>query len=323
MGFDVIGVYLRLHDREAYFQKNISKIERVAKYLNIKFIILDLRENFNKHVYQPFIKSYKSGETPNPCAICNREIKFGELFDFAEKNLKADFLATGHYLKHDGEFLFTAKDNSKDQSYFLFNIRKERIKNIIFPLANLTKDEVKREISKIDELAFLINESESSEICFVENEYIDVLRENNVKNVDKNGIVVNINGENIGTHSGYMHYTIGKRRGFSVRVAHQPHYVIDIIPYENKIVVGEKSQLAVSKVYLRDLNMFIDELNFECFIKLRYRSKAIKCLVNIFIENEKKSAEIELLEPMFGVAKGQAGVFYNEAGKLLGGGWII
>ncbi len=316
MGFDVIGVYLRLHDRENYFKKNMAKLDKIVDFLNIDFKILDLRESFKKNIFDNFIETYKIGETPNPCAICNRKIKFGEFFDFAINDLKADFLATGHYLKHDGKFLYQANDLSKDQSYFLFNINKNIINKLIFPLANLTKKEVREKILEIPELAFLNEERESSEICFVENKYIDTLREH--ISVDQIGDVINKNGEKIGTHSGYMHYTIGKRKGFSVRVAHQPHYVIDIIPNENRIVVGEKSELAVLRVSLRDINMFININEFESFVKLRYRSNPLKCKVHI----ENNIANIELFEPMYGLAKGQAGVFYSEDGKLLGGGWI-
>jgi tRNA-specific 2-thiouridylase len=314
-GYIVEGVYLKLHGRDDNFEKNIARVKRVAEFLDIPLHIVDLQDSFFKRVYKPFIDTYISGETPNPCVVCNREIKFGEMFKFAEK-LGADYLATGHYLKHNGQYLLEASDTSKDQSYFLFDIDRELIPRLLFPLGNYQKSDIKEMASKIPELIEIASQKESQEICFVDNQYTDILED--YTDIDRVGEVLNSSGEVVGSHKGYMHYTIGKRRGFTLRVAHDPHYVMDIIPDKNQIVVGKRDELSEYRVTLKNLNMFIDDREFKATVKLRYRSRALNCSVKITPEN---SAEIELEEPIFGLAKGQAGVFYRD-GKVLGGGWI-
>jgi len=314
MGYQVEGLYLKLHGRDDYFKENIERVKKVSKFLDIPLHILDLQDKFFQKVYKPFVDTYINGETPNPCVICNREIKFGEMFKFAQK-IGADFLATGHYLQHDGKFLLEASDKSKDQSYFLFNIDKEIIPKLLFPLGTYQKSEVKEMASKIPELLEIASQKESSDICFVDNQYTDILKK--YTDINLEGDVLNLSGEVIGKHKGHMHYTIGKRRGFTLKVSHEPHYVVDIIPDKNQIVVGTRDELKQWRVTLKNLNMFIDEKEFEATVKLRYRSKALNCKVVI----DGNRAEVELQEPIFGLAKGQAGVFYRD-GKVLGGGWI-
>ena len=314
-GFNVIGVYMKLHKNEEYHKKNIKNVKKVADFLDIEVDILDKTEEFLEKVYNPFIDSYISGETPNPCAVCNRYLKFGALIDYADFK-GAEFLATGHYVKCDGEFLYEAKDKSKDQSYFLFNIKKENLPRVMFPLGDMYKDEVKEIARNITPLKEIAEQKESSEICFVEKSYIDVLKE--YANVDMPGEVLDKEGKVIGEHKGYMHYTIGKRKGFRVYRAHHPHYVLKIIPEKNQIVVGKKEDLKTTKVILKDLNMFEEKKDFEATIKVRYRMPKIPCHVKI----DDNMAEIEMYQGVYGVAKGQAGVFYEDE-KVLGGGWIV
>lgn len=313
-GFEVEGVYMEVHSREDMHQKNLKNIQKVSKYLDIKVHILDKREFFSQKVYNPFIKSYIEGKTPNPCAVCNRYLKFGELVNFADE-VGAKYFATGHFAKCDGKFLYEAKDKTKDQSYFLFNIKKDVLPKIIFPLGDMYKEDVKKIAASIEPLEEIARQKESNEICFVEKTYIDILKQHT--DVDMPGDVIDKNGNVIGEHKGYMHYTIGKRKGFNVYGAHEPHYVVKIIPEKNQIVVGKKSDLEIKKVKLKNINMFVNQKEFEAEIKLRYRMKKVPCFVKVK-ENE---AEIELYEGVFGVAKGQAGVFY-EGERVLGGGWI-
>jgi tRNA-specific 2-thiouridylase len=313
-GYRVEGVYFRVHDLEEDFQKSLERVEKVAKFLDIKLHILDFRKKFRETVFDPFVKSYINGETPNPCINCNREIKFGEMFQFAQ-SIGADLIATGHYLKHDGNFIYEAHDENKDQSYFLFDIDKSLLSKLIFPLSNLKKSDVKESAKQIPELYEIATAVESREICFVENTYLEILEEKN--RIDLEGDVLSSSGEIIGKHRGYMHYTIGKRRGFTLKVAHEPHYVLKIIPEKNQIIVGKRAELAETKVLLKNLNMSIPDTDFEATVKLRFRSKPLPCRVKI----SNKKAEVQLFEPIFGLAKGQAGVFYRD-GKLLGGGWI-
>ena len=314
-GYEVEALYLKLHGREDYFQENITKAKYIANVLNVSLHILDVQKDFFQTVYKPFVETYISGATPNPCIVCNREMKFGKMFEFAKK-IGADYLATGHYLKHDNKFLIEGKDKNKDQSYFLFNIDKYLIPHLIFPLGDYLKSEVVQEIAKIPELKDIASNRESLEICFVENSYVDIIRD--YKNVDEVGDVLDENGNLIGKHKGYIHYTIGKRKGFTLKVAHEPHYVTKIIPEKNQIVVGTRNKLKKYEATLGNLNMFIDETEFQAEVKLRYRSKLLKA--DVKIENE--IAKIKLHEPIFGLAKGQAGVFYRDK-KVIGGGWIL
>ncbi len=314
-GYEVVGVYMKFHANEEYHKKNIANIEKVSKYLGIEYHVLDRIEKFGQNVYEPFVQSYIAGLTPNPCALCNRVMKFNELVGFADE-LGIQKVATGHYAKTDGSFIYEAKDKTKDQSYFLFNLKKEILPRLLFPLGDWLKEDVKKEAVKIDLLRSIAEQKESSEICFVQSSYIDILKEHT--EVDLPGEVVDRRGRVIGEHKGYMHYTIGKRKGFRVHGSHEPHYVLDIIPEKNRIVVGKKEELQKRTIVLRSLNMFIDKKSFDAFIKIRYRTHKVPCRVFI----DENVAKVELLEPVYGVAKGQAGVLYDEE-KVLGGGWIV
>lgn len=314
-GYDVEGVYMRLHSKPGYHEIHQERAQKAADFVGIKLHILDLEDKFKEKVFNPFIESYKNGETPNPCALCNRNIKFGEMVDFADK-IGAEYIATGHYIQHDGRYLLQAMDSTKDQSYFLFYIDKKIIPRLLFPMGTRNKTDIKALAASIKGLESFAQQSESSEICFVETTYTDLLK--NYTNVDNTGKVVDLEGKVVGEHKGYMHYTIGKRKGFTVKGAHDPHYVVSIDHINNEIVVGTKEDLACSSVRLRDVNMFDNRDEFQAKVKLRYRTTPVECSVKI----DGSSAEVILNEAVLGVAKGQAAVFYEE-NKLIGGGWII
>ena len=315
-GYEVEGLYMKLHSKPGYHEIHLARAQKAADFVGVKLHVLDLQEEFREKVVSPFIETYKEGKTPNPCALCNRNLKFGEMIKYADK-IGADYLATGHYIKCDGEFFYQAEDDTKDQSYFLFYVDRTILPRLMFPLGEKKKVDIKAFAASIKGLESFASQSESSEICFVETSYTDVLKENLV-NVDNEGDVLDTNGNVVGKHKGYMHYTIGKRRGFTVNGAHEPHYVIDIIPEKNQIVVGTKEKLECKRVVLDNINMFIDDTEFDATVKLRYRTKAVPCHVKI----EDGKATVELEEGVFGVATGQAGVFY-DGDKLLGGGWIV
>lgn len=314
-GYEVEGVYMKLHSKPGYHEIHLARAQKAADYVGVKLHVLDLQETFKEKVFQPFIDTYAEGKTPNPCALCNRNLKFGEMIKFADE-IGADYLATGHYIKTDGKFLYAADDDTKDQSYFLFYINKEILPRLKFPLGERKKSEIKELAASIKGLESFASQAESSEICFVETTYTDVLK--NYVQVDQDGEVLDSEGNVVGTHKGYMHYTIGKRRGFTVNGAHDPHFVTKIIPEKNQIVVGKREELSCNQVVLNNLNFFNDEKEFDSTVKLRYRTKAVECHVKI----EDDKAFVVLKEGVFGVAVGQAAVFYDED-KLIGGGWII
>lgn len=313
-GYEVEGVYMKLHQKEGYHEVNFEKVKRVGAYLGIKVHFHDLSEAFDQKVYNYFVQSYKEGLTPNPCVICNRTIKFGKMAEFAE-TIGADFIATGHYIKSDGRFIYMGDDPNKDQSYFLCEVPKEVIPKLLFPLGEWVKEDVKAYAANIEVLQDIATQKESSEICFVENTYDEVLARH--MNIDMPGETVDTEGNVVGTHKGYMHYTIGKRRGFFVDGAHDPHFVVDIKPEKNQIVVGTREKLEVYGFEIKQINLFEERETFDCMVKVRYRTKAVPCLVQIKGDRGKVTLE----EPVFGLAKGQAAAFYDGK-KLIGGGII-
>jgi tRNA-specific 2-thiouridylase len=313
-GYDVEGVYMKLHAKPGYHEIHLARAQKAADFVGVKLHVLDLQEAFDEKVFQPFIETYKAGRTPNPCALCNRNIKFGEMVKFAD-SIGADYVATGHYLRHDGRYLIQAEDDTKDQSYFLFYIDKTILPRLLFPLGDSRKSDVKALAASIRGLESFAEQPESSEICFVETTYTDLLKD--YVDVDEEGEVLDRAGNVVGTHKGYMHYTIGKRRGFTVKGAHDPHFVLEIKPETNQIVVGTREALECRHVTISHINMFDDRTSFDTTVKLRYRSEAVPCHVEV----KGDRAEIELKTPVFGVAMGQAAVFY-DGNRLIGGGWI-
>ena len=313
-GYEVEGLYMKLHSKPGYHEIHQARAQKASDFVGIKLHTLDLQETFKKEVFDPFIETYAEGKTPNPCALCNRSLKFGEMINFADK-IGADYLATGHYIKTDGKYFYAADDDTKDQSYFLFYVHKEILPRLLFPLGSRKKSDIKKIAASIKGLESFASQGESSEICFVETTYTDLLKD--YVDVDNVGEVLDKDGNIVGEHKGYMHYTIGKRKGFTVKGAHEPHYVLSIDAKKNQIVVGKKDELACNRVVLDNLNMFSEEKEFNTTVKLRYRTIAVSCKVKI----EKNQAFVELNESVFGVAVGQAAVFYDDD-KLIGGGWI-
>jgi tRNA-specific 2-thiouridylase len=314
-GYDVEGVYMKMYDDEAKNQDSYSKAKRVASYLDIKLHHLNIQDEFKKDVYDYFVNSYKAGLTPNPCIVCNRTIKFGKMMEFAD-SLGIDKVATGHYLKSDGKYIYMAKDREKDQSYFLAKIDKSVVPRLIFPLGEWDKSDVKAYGAKIEILKDIATQKESSEICFVDNTYEEILQKH--MDIDIPGKTLDTQGNVVGHHKGYMHYTIGKRRGFFVNGAHDPHYVLQINPQSNEIVVGTKEKLEVNEFEIDDISLFDDMDEFEASVKVRYRTQAIPCSVKI----TDGKGKIKLKQSVFGLAHGQPAAFYDDD-RLLGGGTIL
>jgi tRNA-specific 2-thiouridylase len=312
-GYDVAGIYMKMH-KGVNHEENLYKIEKLSKKLDFEYFVENVEEDFQKEVYDYFVESYRQGITPNPCAMCNIKIKFGIFMGFLEK-YGCQKAATGHYVRNDGEFLYKAEDRKKDQSYFLFGIKKEVLPKIIFPLGDYTKEEIKAMAQKIglDEFA---GQKESQDICFIPKSYIEVLK--NHFNPEHKGKVVNKRGHKIGLHKGYSFYTVGQRKGFTLFKSHKPQYVVGIDAKSNTVIVGDKKDLEKKQVFLKGVNLFIDEKNFGCEAKIRYRAPAEEAFVKM---ESKSKAVVNFKEPVLGVAKGQACVFY-EGDKLLGGGWI-
>lgn len=314
-GYEVIGVYLKLHNFKAgYHERNIQQVQRIAKFLGVEYHILDLSLVFKEEVYEYFISEYKSGNTPNPCVVCNKEIKFGAMYDFAQ-SMNIDYVATGHYVKTDGISFYEADDLSKDQSYFLAQVKQNILPSLLFPMGTYKKEDIVKNASAIPAFHEIIKQKESQEICFVDNEYVDILRAH--YKVDNSGKVLDINGKEIGSHKGYMHYTIGKRRGFYVHGAQEPYYVKALDSQNNTITVSKKEELAINYIMIDRLNLYIEKESFECTVKLRYRTLKVPC--HVFIKGGYGYVELE--EDVYGIALGQTAVFYHKS-MVLGSGFI-
>ena len=331
-GYKVIGITLKLYNdtketaqsKQCCAGQDIMDAKRVADKLKIEHKILYYQNKFKEGVIDNFIDSYLNGETPIPCVQCNQTVKFTDLFEEA-KNLKADALVTGHYVKSVTEGanteMYRGIDTNRDQSYFLFNTTKEQLNFLRFPLGNLLKDETRDIARKLD--LNVADKPDSQDICFVPNgDYASVIEKFRPNSFNK-GNIKNMEGEVIGVHDGIINYTIGQRKGIKISDKN-PLYVIKIIADKNEIIVGNKENLAKTKIDLKNLNIITkDKKDFEndLFVKVRSTGRLIKANIDI----QKTSAKVNLLEEEQGIAPGQACVFYskNSIGyKVLGGGWI-
>ncbi|MDB2341583.1 tRNA 2-thiouridine(34) synthase MnmA [Candidatus Pelagibacter bacterium] len=332
-GYKVIGITLKLYNdtketaqsKQCCAGQDIMDAKRVADKLKIEHKILYYQNKFKEGVIDNFIDSYLNGETPIPCVQCNQTVKFTDLFEEA-KNLKADALVTGHYVKSVTEGtnteMYRGIDTNRDQSYFLFNTTKEQLNFLRFPLGNLLKDETRDIARKLD--LNVADKPDSQDICFVPNgDYASVIEKFRPNSFNK-GNIKNMEGEVIGVHDGIINYTIGQRKGIKISDKN-PLYVIKIIADKNEIIVGNKENLAKTKIDLKNLNIITkDKKDFEkeLFVKVRSTGKLIKAKIEI----KNTFANVNLLEEEQGIAPGQACVFYskNSLGyKVLGGGWII
>ena len=331
-GYKVIGITLKLYNENQETQKSkqccagqdIMDAKRVADKLNIEHRILYYQNKFKEGVIDNFIDSYLKGETPIPCVQCNQTVKFTDLFQEA-KNLNADALVTGHYVKsitdNKNTDMYRGADLNRDQSYFLFNTTKEQLNFLRFPLGNLLKEETRKIAKELD--LNVADKPDSQDICFVPNgDYASVIEKFRPNSFNK-GNIKNLDGDVIGVHDGIINYTIGQRKGIKISDKN-PLYVIKIIAETNEIIVGEKKNLIKKRIDLKDLNIITNnkkDFEKELFVKVRSTGKLIKAEIDI----NNTSANVNLLEEELGIAPGQACVFYsknNYGYKVLGGGWI-
>lgn len=320
-GFDVSGLTLKLYNSKSRVSVSLQAIEdakKVCDFLNIKHFILDLQNEFKKEIIDNFINSYINATTPNPCIICNEKIKFGLLLDYT-KQLGYDYLVTGHYAKIENinnEFkLKVGKDESKDQTYFLYRLKQKELSSLMFPLADYTKEEI-RNIATSANLP-VANKPDSQEICFIENTYQEFLRQN-IQNFTKKilpGLIVDTNGKKLGKHNGLIYYTIGQRSGLGITTP-EPVYVLKMDIATNTLVVGTKKDI-YSRVAKIDNIIFVNkviEKPFYANVKIRRMHKPARALIDkdiIIFDKEQAS-----------ITPGQSAVFYDDNKYILGGGVI-
>lgn len=312
----ILGIVPEL-DRSA-----VESAKTVAEKIGIVHRIVDLSKDFEDEVIRYFIDEYNKGKTPNPCALCNRFIKFGGLVNRALSDGN-DLFATGHYariekgLQPDELILKRGFYKEKDQSYFLFYLPKDILKKIIFPLGNMTKPET-FEIAEGAGLGFR-ERPESADACFLDKtDYRTFLKEHGV--TERPGEILYFNGTPLGKHKGLQNYTIGQRKGMGIAFE-EPLYVIKIDAANNALIVGKEEQIYTKNLKVEDVNILYTApgRDFECSVKIRYRHNPAPA--HVILDSE-GGAEIEFETPQRAVTPGQAAVFYQDD-ILIGGGWII
>ncbi|MGD9667657.1 MAG: tRNA 2-thiouridine(34) synthase MnmA [Hyphomicrobiaceae bacterium] len=336
-GHDVIGITLQLYDHGQATAKpgsccagqDIHDARRVADAVGIPHYVLDYERRFAERVIEQFADSYVSGETPIPCVTCNSDIKFGDLLSTA-RELDADFLATGHYIRRTegpcGPELRRAVDADRDQSYFLFSTTREQLARLWFPLGDLPKSEVRR---IAQELALPVaSKPDSQDICFVPTgRYTDVI-ERLKPGALQPGDIVHVDGRLLGRHNGIINYTVGQRRGLGIP-APEPYYVIRLDADRNEVIVGPRDCLMTEAIILRGVNWLGDTSLGEAAahglgIHARVRSTQPPTPATLLADGD-GMVRVLLGEGIEGIAAGQACVFYSDGSndaRVLGGGFI-
>lgn len=340
-GYDVVGVTLQLYDQGEMAQRkgaccagqDIYDAKLVADKFDIPHYVLDYESLFRDEVVENFADSYMRGETPVPCISCNQTVKFRDLVGVA-KDLDAEALATGHYIRSEpriaGQYdhfnMMRPVDEGRDQSYFLFATTQEQLDFLRFPLGGLEKAKT-RELAHYFGLD-IAEKPDSQDICFVpDGNYADLIKKLRPEANEK-GAIIDINsGAQLGEHKGIIHYTIGQRRGLGI-AAGQPLYVVKLDPKSKTVYVGDKSNLAVCRILLRDINWLGEGALFEAAkserdIAVRVRSTRPPVEAKLVLENGEVA--VELYSGEEGVSPGQACVFYEDMtmnAQVLGGGWI-
>ncbi len=330
-GYDVIGLFMRLGNitgkpspkgktATCCSSEDARDASNVASVLNIPFYIINFEVEFN-NIIEHFCKEYLEGRTPNPCITCNQKLKFGKLLRFANY-LNADYVATGHYARVErvnGRYiLMKGIDAKKDQSYVLFPLNQAQLSRAIFPLGNMTKDEVRDKAAELN--LKTKDKPESQEICFVTGKrYSDLITERIGLQIDT-GFLKNRNGKILGKHDGIHNFTIGQRKGLHIAFG-EPRYVVDIDPVQNTVTIGTANELLKDTFTVNDVNwIMFERLEKELCASVKIRYKNTESPATIYpLENNRVRVRFE--NPQRAITPGQAAVFYDKD-TIVGGGWI-
>ncbi len=342
-GYEVIGIFMKLWSEEAsrtdLVRENIccsaeaaAAARGVANKLGIPFYVINLRKEFKETVVDDYIREYEAGRTPNPCVICNRDIK-GEILMRKVLGLEGDFLATGHYarlkmgeiknqksnIKHKKYYLYQGRDLNKDQTYFLWTLTQEKLSKMLFPVGDLIKPQV-RAIAKKLELP-TAERKESQGICFVPDRDVCGFLRRHAKKLTKPGPIYNTQGHKLGLHAGLINYTIGQRERLGLG-GPRSYYVVKLDSRKNVLIVGDEDDLYRKKLIVTNLNWINSEASHQKFLsniggRIRYGHPIETCSVKIL----KNKAEVTFENPQRAITPGQSIVFY-ERSKVLGGGII-
>lgn len=316
-GYNVRGVTLRLKPHNLA-DKDIEDAQAVADTLNIPLDVLDMRDEFKK-VTDYFCNEYLEGRTPNPCVMCNPNVKLGKLLEYTLSQA-GDLLATGHYaniVKDENDVYYIKRNPSaKDQSYFLCGLNQHILSHVIFPIADLSKPEI-RQLAADNNIP-VAEKKDSQEVCFIpDNDYISFIeREFNPEALP--GDFLSSSGEKLGTHSGIYKYTIGQRKGLGA--FGKPMYVLSIDTQNNAVIIGDNNELFKEEIYIKNINFLsgkAPENEFQCEIKIRCAARPAKATLTLSGDMGK----IVFQEPQRAAAPGQTAAIYIDD-ILIGGGTI-
>lgn len=314
-GYDIFGITMMTCGNVD------TDAKKICDDLGIPHYIFDVSNNFNRMVVNYFVDEYLMGKTPNPCMVCNKYIKLGELLNKI-LSLGANYMATGHYAKISENRLVMGDDLNKDQVYFLSQCEKENLKYLMFPLGDLTKSQVREIAEELNVKVY--NKKDSQEICFVEDGKLkEFLTEKSCGKASIHGDIINLKGEVLGTHNGLSFYTIGQRKGLGISSS-EPYYVIAIDSKKNQVVVGSNDDLFQDKLTADGVNYFTDNLkdleNMKLCAKTRSRDKLHQCKVKI-LDNDLLEVEF-ISDKVRAVTPGQGIVFYDINHCVVGAGFI-
>ena len=330
-GYQVVGVTMRTWDSPSKFSSPgqeypdyIMEAQQLAAQLNIPHYIADERVDFKEQIVGYFVNEYLQGRTPNPCVMCNPLFKFRVLTEWADK-LDCPFISTGHYSRieeRDGLYYIVAgDDNLKDQSYFLWRLGQDVLRRCVFPLGGYTKPQV-RDYLRRKGFEAKAREGESMEVCFIDGDYRDFLREQ-MPEIDERvgkGCFVNAGGVKLGEHKGFPYYTIGQRKGLEIALGH-PAYVLKINPQKNTVILGDAGQLKAEYMLTEDVCMANPQELFTVAglsVRIRYRSNPIPCEVRTL---EDGRLFVHFLDEASAITPGQSAVFYDGK-RVIGGAFI-
>ena len=322
-GYEVIGVTLNLFPCTTCC--SYIDVKDVCRKIGIEHFIYDGVEDFEKHVIQDFISEYKQCRTPNPCIECNKYMKFGAMYEKA-KELGCDYIATGHYAKIEWDdkykqnVLKKSKADKKDQSYVVYNLPREMLDKVLFPLGDFTSKDQIRKIAEEHNLS-VAHKSDSEDICFIPNKDYKAFLENNSDIKAKQGNIVNLKGEKLGTHTGLYKYTIGQRKGLGISNP-VPLFVVGYNQAKNELIVGEEKDLYKKELYVTDINLLLaDKLEqpLKVNAKIRYAAKEAPATIT---QVEPNKIKVEFDQPQKSITPGQSVVFYVDD-IVLGGGKIL
>ncbi len=325
---NVMGVTLKLYDEKKVKNSktccagvDILDAKKIANTISIPHYVLDFQDIFKKSVIDPFINDYKEGKTPIPCINCNEKVKFYDLLEFTKK-LNGSALVTGHYIKKvrvDDEWaLYVPEDKDRDQSYFLFSIKKVDLDFVEFPLGDFSKSQIRDFAKKMNLHVF--DKADSQDICFIpDGDYKSFIKRNSID--EGKGEVVDINNNIIGQHDGVYNFTIGQRRGIGVSQSN-PLYVKKIDKELNRVVVASKDFIKSKSIKLNNTNYLVSNMPSSIKVRIRSTGKLVDAK-HLGLKGDK--CQINFNNPVAAVSPGQACVFYSEdinGLRLLGGGWI-